>query len=82
MVKFINLEAALNEMHRIHLEFEASGKDDKNERDVYDSVMNISYVILTAYVEIAALGDSQEEKDSIEKEGMKSTVRNTPRKWT
>lgn len=71
MVKFINLEAALNEMHRIHLEFEVSGKDDKNERDVYDSVMNTSYIILSAYAKFAALCSTQEEKDGIEKEGMK-----------
>jgi hypothetical protein len=74
LVKYINLEAALNEMHRIHSEFEASKKDDKFEKELYDEVMNLSYIILTAFGDISNAETNEREKDRIEKEGMKSCL--------
>jgi hypothetical protein len=73
-LRFINLEAALDEMHRIHTEFEASKKDDQFEKELYDEVMNLSYIILTAFGDISNAETDEKEKDRIDREGMKSCL--------
>lgn len=70
-LKFINLEAALNEMHRIHTEFEA---DDPFEKELYYEVLNLSDIILAAFGEISNAETNEKEKKRIEREGMKSCL--------
>jgi hypothetical protein len=74
LVKFINLEAALDEMHRIHSELEASNNQDSFEKELYEEVMNLSYIILTAFGEISNAETNEREKDRIKREGMKSCL--------
>jgi hypothetical protein len=73
VVKFINLEAALDEMHRIHTEFD-SNNQDPFEKELYEEVMNLSYIILTAFGDISNAEQDKKEKDRIEREGMKSCL--------
>ena len=74
MVRFINLEAALDEMHRIHSELEASNSQDSFEKELYEEVMNLSFIILTAFGDISNAEQDKKEKDRIEREGMKSCL--------
>ena len=74
MVRFINLEAALDEMHRIHSELEASNSQDSFEKELYEEVINLSFIILTAFGDISNAEQDKKEKDRIEREGMKSCL--------
>ena len=74
MVRFINLEEALDEMHRIHSELEASNSQDSFEKELYEEVINLSFIILTAFGDISNAEQDKKEKDRIEREGMKSCL--------
>ena len=73
-MRFINLEAALDEMHRIHSELEASNSQDSFEKELYEEVINLSFIILTAFGDISNAEQDKKEKDRIEREGMKSCL--------
>ena len=73
-MRFINLEAALDEMHRIHSELEASNSQDSFEKELYEEVIHLSFIILTAFGDISNAEQDKKEKDRIEREGMKSCL--------
>ena len=61
-------------MHRIHSELEASNSQDSFEKELYEEVINLSFIILTAFGDISNAEQDKKEKDRIEREGMKSCL--------